>query len=179
MSDEKTVQWFVMRDLKRANSREHAYEQLQGKNLTVFTPKIWKIIVRQGKRVRLQVPCIPNLLFVYATREQLDPIVEKIPTLQYYYQRHAWCTPMIVPDVEMNRFIHAVEATDTCRFYLPSEITPRMKNRRIRIIGGPFDEYEGTLITTRGSKVKRLLVEIPGLLAVSVEVNPEYIQLCE
>ncbi len=179
MSDEKTVQWFVMRDLKRANSRQHAYEQLQGKKLTVFTPKIWKIIVRQGKRVRLQVPCIPNLLFVYATREQLDPIVEKIPTLQYYYQRHGWCSPMTVPDAEMTRFIHAAEATETCRFYLPSEITPRMKHRRIRIIGGVFDGYEGTLITTRGSKVKRLLVEIPGLLAVSVEVNPEYIQLCE
>lgn len=179
MGDEKTEQWYVMRDLKRANSREHAYEQLQGKGFTVFTPKVWKIVVRQGKRVRLQVPCVPNLLFVYSNREQLDPVVEKTPTLQYYYQRHGWCAPMLVPNAEMTRFIHAAEATDTGRFYLPSEITPRMKNRCIRIIGGPFDGYEGTLITTRGSKVKRLLVEIPGLLAVSVEVNPEYIQLCE
>ena len=51
-----------------------------------------------------------------------------------------------------------------------------MLNRPIRIVGGPLDGYEGTLITTRGSKVKRLLVEIPQLLSVGVEVNPEYIQ---
>lgn len=52
-----------------------------------------------------------------------------------------------------------------------------MHNRSIRIIGGLLDGYEGTLITTRGSRVKRLLVELPNLLAVGVEVNPDYIQL--
>ena len=52
-----------------------------------------------------------------------------------------------------------------------------MLNRKIRIVGGPLDGYEGTLQTVRGSKVKRLLVELPGLLSVAVEVEPEYIQL--
>jgi hypothetical protein len=52
-----------------------------------------------------------------------------------------------------------------------------MYNRPIRIVGGLLDGYEGTLLTTRGSKVKRLLVEIPHLLAVGVEVDPDYIQL--
>ena len=52
-----------------------------------------------------------------------------------------------------------------------------MRNRRIRIIGGNLDGYEGSLITTRGSKVKRLLVEIPMLLAATVEVETEFIQL--
>ena len=52
-----------------------------------------------------------------------------------------------------------------------------MRNRRIRIIGGLLDGYEGSLVTVRGSRVKRLLVEIPMLLAASVEVEPEYIQL--
>jgi len=32
-------------------------------------------------------------------------------------------------------------------------------------------------MTTRGSKVKRLLVELKGFLAVGVEVNPEYIRI--
>ena len=52
-----------------------------------------------------------------------------------------------------------------------------MVNRSIRIVGGPLDGYEGTLLTTRGSKVKRLMVSLPGLLTVGVEVNPEYIQI--
>jgi hypothetical protein len=52
-----------------------------------------------------------------------------------------------------------------------------MYGRKIRIVGGPLNGYEGSLLTTRGSKVKRLLVELKGFLAVGVEVDPEYIQL--
>ena len=52
-----------------------------------------------------------------------------------------------------------------------------MYNKKIRIIGGKLDGYEGMLLTVRGSKTKRLLVELPGMLAVGVEVSPEYIKL--
>ena len=83
---------------------------------------------------------------------------------------------MVVSDAEMERFIRAVSASASPKYYLPEEITPEMLNRSIRIVGGPLDGYEGTLVTTRGSKVKRLLVELPSLLSVAVEVNPEYIQ---
>ena len=51
-----------------------------------------------------------------------------------------------------------------------------MRNRRIRIIGGPLHGYEGSLVTVRGTTVKRLLVELPMLLAAAVEVEPEFIQ---
>ncbi|EEC95409.1 hypothetical protein PRABACTJOHN_03209 [Parabacteroides johnsonii DSM 18315] len=56
-------------------------------------------------------------------------------------------------------------------------MTPEMRNRKIRIIGGQLDGYTGTLVTIRGSKTKRLLVELPTLLAASIEVEAEYIQL--
>ena len=80
-------------------------------------------------------------------------------------------------DTDMERFIRAVDATESPRYYLPEEITPTMYGRKIRIEGGPLSGYEGRLLTTRGSKVKRLLVELEGFLAVGVEVDPEYIQL--
>lgn len=53
---------------------------------------------------------------------------------------------------------------------------PYMRDRRIRIIGGPLHGYEGSLVTVRGTTVKRLLVELPMLLAAAVEVEPEFIQ---
>ena len=58
----------------------------------------------------------------------------------------------------------------------PEELTPTMVGKKVRIIGGPLDSYEGRLQKMQGSQVKRLFVELPSLLAVSVEVNPEYIQ---
>ena len=84
---------------------------------------------------------------------------------------------MTVADRDMEHFIRAVNATESPRYYLPEEITPTMYGRKIRIEGGPLSGYEGRLLTTRGSKVKRLLVELEGFLAVGVEVDPEYIQL--
>ena len=84
---------------------------------------------------------------------------------------------MVVADTDMERFIRAVDATESPRYYLPEEITPVMYGRKIRIEGGPLNGYEGRLLTTRGSKVKRLLVELEGFLSVGVEVDPEYIQL--
>ena len=177
LSDEKTVRWFVMRDLKRANAKQQAYQILKEKNIEVYTPMKTRLCVVKGEQIRKEVPCIPDLLFVHTTRETLDPIVQNIPTLQYRWLRNKYREPMTVPDAEMERFIRAVHASALPKYYLPEEITTEMYNRPIRIVGGLLDGYEGMLLTTRGSKVKRLLVEIPHLLAVGVEVNPDYIQL--
>lgn len=76
----------------------------------------------------------------------------------------------------MERFIHATQSSSP-KYFLPEEITPAMLRRRIRIVGGLLDGCEGTLLTVRVSKGKRLLVQIPDLLSVAVEVNSEYIQL--
>ena len=111
------------------------------------------------------------------TQSKLDAVVEKTPTLQYRWLRNTWREPMTVADTDMERFINAVNASEFPQYYLPEEVTPAMYGRKIRIIGGTLDGYEGRLMTTRGSKVKRLLVELKGFLAVGVDVNPEYIRI--
>ena len=84
---------------------------------------------------------------------------------------------MIVSEKEMSRFIHAIQTSTSPKYYLPEEILPSMLKRKIRVIGGPLDGYEGKLISTRGTKTKRLMVELKGYFMVAVEVNPEFIQL--
>ena len=177
LNNKKTPRWFVMRDLKRANAKRLAYQVFEERNIEVFTPKRWKLAVEKGKKVRKEIPFITDLLFVHDIRENIDPIVEDFATIQYRWLRGHYKEPMTVSDTEMERFIHAVNVSESPRYYLPEEITPEMLNRKIRIVGGPLDGYEGTLQTVRGSKVKRLLVELPGLLTVGVEVEPEFIQL--
>ena len=177
LTEPNRVQWFVLRDLKRANAKRLAYQVFLENDIEVFTPKKWKLSVVKGKKVRREVPCIPDLLFVHDSRERIDPIVDVVSTIQYRWLRHKWREPMTVPEAEMARFIQAASATESPKYFLPEEITPEMKSRPIRIVGGILDGYEGTLLTTRGSKVRRLLVELPGLLGVGVEVEPDYIQL--
>lgn len=177
VSGDDACQWFVMRDLTRPNAKLPAYKLLDGLNIRTFTPMVWKLMLNHGKRERRQLPFIHDLLFVYASRAELDSVVETTPMLQYRYLRGGYKMPMTVRAADMQRFIHAVRLSSSPQYYRPDEVTPAMRNRRIRIIGGNLDGYEGSLITTRGSKVKRLLVEIPMLLAATVEVETEFIQL--
>lgn len=176
-SSQESLQWFAMRDLKRRHAKLPAYKLLESLQVTYFTPMVHRLVVVKGKRIDQEVPFMPDLLFVKDTREHLDQIVETTPKLQYRYKIGVQHTPIVVPTADMERFIYAVESSENPKFYSLNEVTPDMTNREIRIIGGKLDGYTGTLVTTRGSKVKRLLVELPSLLAASVEVEAEYIQL--
>ena len=176
-TDEPKI-WFVMRDLKRSNANFPAYKLLESLGVTHYTPMHWVLATRGGQKKREYRPFIPDLLFVYETRKNLDAIVSKTPTLQYRFVKGgAYREAMVVPEAEMNRFMHAVGSVGNPRYYLPSEITSDMCKRRIRIVGGNMDGYEGRLLSVRGSRVKRILVELPTRLVAAVEVNPEYIQI--
>lgn len=170
--------WYVLRDLKRPNAKQRAWQMLEEKGLEVFTPKKWVLVTENGKRRRAEVAFIPDLLFVHDTQSTLDPIIAQTETLQYRFRKYgAQNEPLVVPNADMDRFIKAVGSSVNPQYYTIEEITPEMHNRRIRIIGGPLDGQEGHLLTTRGSKKKRLLIELSGLLAVSVEVVPNFIQV--
>ena len=101
-----------MRDLKRANAKVPAYKLLEEMKMEVFVPMKWHLVTRKGMRIREEVPFIQDLLFVHETQNNLDAVVEKIPTLQYRWLRGTWREPMTVADTDMERFIRAVDATD-------------------------------------------------------------------
>lgn len=169
--------WYVMRDLTRPNAKHPAYAMLAGEGIRFFTPMTWKIYTSGGRRERRWVPVMHDLLFVYSSRDVIDPIVERVSTFQYRFTRNSHHEPMVVRTEDMERFIRAVDVSQAPQYFRPDEVTAAMCHRRVRIIGGNLDGYEGSLLTTRGSKKKRLLIELPMLLAAAVEVEPEYIQL--
>lgn len=169
--------WYVLRDLKRPNAKLPAYKLLMAQSIKMFTPMRWVLVTHKGRKVREQRPFMPDLLFAYDTYSALERVVNMADTLQFRFLKGVRRTPMVVPTEEMERFIRAVEGSAAPLFYTPNEVTPEMLGHRIRIVGGPLDGYEGGLLTIRGSKVKRLLVDLPGFLFAGVEVNPDYIQL--
>ena len=146
------MRWYVMRDLKRTNAKVPAYKLLKGMKMEVFVPMKWHLVTRKGIRIREEVPFIQDLLFVHETQNNLDAVVEKTPTLQYRWLRGTWREPMTVADRDMERFIRAVDATEspgiTCRKKLPQPCT----GVRSALRGGPLSGYEGRLLTTRGSR---------------------------
>lgn len=171
-------QWFVMRELKRRNSNTLAIHELAKTGLEVFTPMTQMIMTIGGRRQRREVPVIQDLLFIRETRETLDPFVAACSTLQYrFLPGHRQNEPMTVRDKEMNRFILAVTSTETPIYYQPGELTNTMYGKKVRIVGGMLDGYEGRLLSVKGMRKRRLIVELPGLITAAVEVEPDYIQV--
>lgn len=177
MIDFSVPRWYVMRDLKRCNAKRRGFIELLENGYEVFTPMMERIVVKNGRRIRKQEPVISDLLFVYSSKSRLDMTVARIPTLQYrYYRGHTIDDPMVVREEDMRRFIEAVSRSDTHRYYLTGEIRPEMYGKMIRVVGGTFDGLTGRLLSIRGSRKKRLIVEIPDFIVAAVEIQPEFIQ---
>lgn len=167
-----------MRDLKRRNSNSLAIHDLGNAGLEVFTPMTQMIMTIGGQRQRRDVPVIQDLLFVHEAKDAIDPYVEMYPTLQYRYLfGKTKDEPMTVRNDEMERFIFAVGNTEAPKFYRPGELTESMYGRKVRIMGGMLDHYEGRLLSVKGMRKRRLIVELPGLITAAVEVEPDYIQI--
>lgn len=170
-------QWFAMRDLSRRNSNRMAHQELRDAGLEVFTPMTEMLLTIRGRKQRREVPVIQDLLFVHETKANLDPYVARYPSLQYRYALgRSASEPTVIREDEMRRFINAVSNTENPKYYMPGELTEAMYGKKVRIIGGYLDNYEGKLLSIKGMRTKRLIVEIPNFIAAAVEVAPQYIK---
>lgn len=179
--DTTAKRWFVLRDLSRANAKLPGWQRVSRAGLEMFTPMKWVVSKTGARRERRQVPVIHDLLFVHASRNDLDPLIAKTDTLQYRFAKGMkYCEPMTIRDAEMDRFIAAAGSTDSPRYYTPAELTTLALGKRVRIIcEGVMNGYEGKLLAVRGARKKRLLVEVPGLLAVVYEISPEFVEVID
>lgn len=172
--------WYVMRDLRRANAKEHAVDILAARGYEVFTPLVVRTKKVGAQKVTVKRPFITDLLFVHATRMALDPVVSELDFLQYRFVRGGRMGEVMqVREDEMQAFMRAVSSDAPFQYFKPEEVSPAMYGKKIRIVGGTLDGLEGRLMSRRGSKVRRLLVDMGGLLSAGVEVEPEYIQLVD
>ena len=68
--------------------------------------------------------------------------------------------------------------TENVEYFSYEEVSPQLYGRHIRIIGGQLDGFEGRLMSKRGSKHKRLLIDLQECnLSAAIQVDTEYIQL--
>lgn len=162
--------WYVMRDLTRFRRGDSAYHMLRRMDFEVFTPM--KSVQREGcrKGVMSEMPVLPDLLIVHSSRNELDSVLPMLPKLQYRYKIGAQRSLMIVPDKEMEIFMKATLNATSIDYLSPDEVAPSMIGKTVTITSGPLRGYEVTLAKVRGSKRKRIIVQLPGLLAARVEL---------
>ena len=142
---------------------------LQEKGIRTFIPMIWSAPsspTRSGIPRKL-VPAVSGLVFALATREALDLYIRSFGDarpVNYYWDRTA-NRPLTVPDKAMEDFIAIASTMDPDLIYL-TEISDKLREgQKVIVKEGPFKGVEGKVVRIR--KSRRIMVEIPGMLAVA------------
>lgn len=161
------VVWYVMRDLTRFRRGKSAYAILKGKSFKVYTP-VKLVLCKGGMEER---PILQDLLIVNSSRNKIDAVLPKIPKLQYRYKKGAQKDLMVVSDGDMELFIKATGNATSVDYLRPDQVTPAMIGKTITVASGPLKGHEVTLAKIRGARRKRIIVQLPGLIAARVEID--------
>lgn len=174
--------WFALR---ATYSRELKVQALLNeRGLRTFVPMMWRRCpvkpgmtgtasspTRSGISRKL-VPAVSNLCFVRWTKTALDSFIRSFgdaSPVTYYWDRTA-NRPLTIPDKAMEDFIAVASTMDEDLIYI-TEISAKLREgQTVKVKEGPFKGVEGKIVRIR--KSRRILVELPGMLAVASTYIP-------
>jgi len=174
-TEKETESWYAMRATYRRES--DAMRLLEKEQLGCFVPMQYKICIKKGRKVRVLVPVIHNLLFVHACLSDVQRVKSQVTYLQYITDTRSG-RKIIVPDSQMQRFI-AVAGTcnDHLLYFRPDELN-LSKGTKVRVVGGDFEGYEGIFLKVKGARDRRVVVAIQGVIAVALAtIHPDLIEV--
>lgn len=172
----ETVFWYAMCAYKK---EMYAQKELEKEHIECFVPICYTIKECHGRKERILAPAISNLVFVHTTRSILTEFKIRNPYLQYITQKEGSGRKiLIVPDKQMHEFIRVAQKyEEDLTYYKPEEIC-LTKGTKVRVHGGVFDGVEGTLLKVKGKRSKRIVVTIPGIVAIAAAyIEPELIEI--
>ena len=174
-SQESGFSWFALRT---PHSRElKVKEMLDEKGVRTFIPMICRRR-RVGEKVENQLlPAVSNICFVFWTRDKIDSFIRNVAekmSVQYYCDPAG--APIIVPEKAMCDFITVASSMDEELIYLTEISSKFQESQSVKVKSGTLAGVKGKLVRIR--KSRRILVELPGLLAIaSAFVKPEDVEI--
>ena len=136
-------QWFA---LKVSRKETLAISVMEKAGLRTYCPMAATDTTIQGKKVIVERPLIPNIVFVHAPFHQLNVLKNANPVITYCYKK-------VDEDVALK----------------PGD--------KVKIVGGLFDGYEGTLLKAKGRAKRMFLINFEMLGALGTHIEPQYIRI--
>lgn len=137
----------------------------------------YEYVFRGERKIRKLVPVVHNLVFVYATRSEVDEMKSTVGAslpIRYIMDRETR-QPITIPEVQMRSFIAVAGNYDEQVVYLDPSVVSMKRGDRVRVTGGIFEGVEGVIIRVKGDR--RVSVCIQGVMAVATAyVHPSLIE---
>lgn len=171
------VWWAMSAPYQRELKAKAALDKLGIEN---FVPMRYQAVrKRTGSMARELLPAIHNLIFVRGSKPCVSQAKKDILWLQWLTRpEDGKNVPVTVPDKDMEQFIAVTNTYNEHLIYIqPDEIDLR-KGTPVRILGGPFNGFEGTFIKVKGSRKKRVVVMLKGIVGVAMaEITPDLLEI--
>lgn len=178
LQERAEVRWYAMRAYKCESKAEEALKSKDG--MEYFIPKRYEMRTYHGVKSKRLVPVIPSLVFVHASHDHITEFKKHSNFLQFItWEKSTGREYITVPDRQMDNFILvASKYEEDTIYYTPEEIDIR-KGVRVRIHGGKFDNAEGVFMRVKGKRSRRLVVQLDDIMAASVEVHPDLVEVLQ
>lgn len=165
--------WYVFRASYRREDVASDYLVDDG-TYTYIAKKYVEKIIKGNRRIILQT-LIPNLVFAYTTEEKAKKYVSDTPALSFltFYYNHFKTDdeqknpPLIVPCVEMRRFIHATCNRNKHLLFMDSSQCHYKSGETVKVIDGPFTGVEGKVARVSGQQRVVISLSQIGLVATA------------
>lgn len=166
--------WYAMRATYRRG--QQARELLENAGAECFIPMKWEEKSVRGRKVRRYTPVAGNLIFVYGRQSVIQNVKSRAEYLQYMTDSRSR-EKITVPEEQMQQFIAAVGSYNEQFIFLKASDIDLTKGEKVRITGGEFEGRTGTFMRVKGAREKRVVVAIPGVMAVAyAAIHPSLVE---
>ena len=170
--------WFVLR--VTYNRTQKACGIISTSGVQYYMPMHYVVKKEIGKKKRILQPLLPNLFFIYATREAADSIIRKreegTSIFKYYldktkpFEENGKHPPLTISFTAMTNFIKAT-STGNEHVRIVSEEQCHYKNGDVvEVTSGEFEGVTGRIARIAGQQ--RVVVKIYGLCLVATAYIP-------
>ena len=164
-------QWFVLRVTYGRIIKAQTF--VEAKGLECYVPLHYKEIWKQGKRRVITEPLIPSFIFVHASTERVDYLLqdksikplENRALLSYYYDHTSHCEksptknpPLVISDSAMDNFIRLTSIHNPHIIPVTSENIKCKLGDEVVITEGDFKGIRGKVARIAGQQ--RVVVEL-------------------
>lgn len=171
-------EWFVLRITYNRIQKAHGI--ISASDIQSYMPMHYAIKKEIGKKKRILQPLLPNLLFVYATREAVNSIIKnkgaETSILKFYLDKtkpleeNGKHPPLTIPFAAMTNFIKATSTNNDHVRIVSSEQCHYKSGDVVKVIAGEFEGVTGKVARIAGQQ--RVVVEISGLCLVATAYIP-------
>ena len=183
-------QWFVLRVTYGRVVKAKAF--IEAKGLECYVPLRYKEVWKQGNRRIITEPLIPSFVFVHASAEQVDSLLQdkniKAPEnralLSFYYDHTSHCEnaptknpPLVISDAAMDNFIRLTSIHNSHIIPVTSENIKYKLGDEVVITEGEFRDIRGRVARIAGQQ--RVVVELfDGYLVATAYIPKETMKNC-